>query len=32
MLNNLGLDTFPDPVRHFWAPWLPFLILQAVQH
>merc|ERR1719206_469724 len=24
--NNLGLDPFPDPVGHFWAPWRPFWI------
>ena len=31
MPKNLGVDTFPDPVRHFWAPWRPFWILQAVR-
>ena len=30
-LKNLGVDTFPDPVRHFGAPWRPFWILQALQ-
>ena len=29
--KNLGVDTFPDPVSHFWAPWRPFWILQVVQ-
>ena len=24
--NNLGLDPFPDPIGHFWAPWRPFWI------
>ena len=31
MPKNLGVDTFPDPVRHFGAPWRPFWILQAVR-
>ena len=25
-----GVDTFPDPVGHFEAPWRPFWILQVV--
>ena len=29
--KNLGVDTFPDPVRHFGAPWRPFWILQAMR-
>ena len=29
--KNLGVDTFPDPLCHFGAPWRPFWILQAVQ-
>ena len=29
MPKNLGVDTFPDPVRHFGAPWRPLWILQA---
>ena len=29
--QNLGVDTFPDPVSHFWAHWRPFWILQAVR-
>ena len=29
--KNLGVDTFPDPVGHFGAPWRPFWILQAVR-
>ena len=29
--KNLGVDTFPDPLRHFGAPWRPFWILQAVR-
>ena len=29
--KNLGVDSFPDPVRHFGAPWRPFWILQAVR-
>ena len=28
---NLGIDTFPDPIGHFGAPWRPFWILQAVR-
>ena len=28
---NLGVDTFPDPLIHFGAPWRPFWILQAVR-
>ena len=31
MPKNLGVDTFPDPVCHFGAPWRPFWILQAVR-
>ena len=31
MAKNIGVDTFPDPVRHFGAPWRPFWILQAVR-
>ena len=31
MPKNLGVDTFPDPVRHFGVPWQPFWILQAVR-
>ena len=31
MPKNLGVDTFPDPVRNFGAPWRPFWILQAVR-
>ena len=30
MPKNFGVDTFPDPVGHFEAPWRLFLILQAV--
>ena len=30
-LQNLEIDTFPDPVGHFGAPWRPFWILQAVR-
>ena len=29
--KNLGVDTFPDPLCHFGAPWRPFWILQAVR-
>merc|ERR1711954_400716 len=29
--KNLGVDTFPDPLRHFGAPWRPFWILQVVR-
>ena len=29
--KNLGVDTFPDPVGHFGAPWGPYWILQALQ-
>ena len=28
--KNQGVDTFPDPVGHFGAPWRPFWMLQAV--
>merc|ERR1711942_614120 len=31
MPKNLRVDTFPDPVSHFGAPWWPFCILQAVR-
>ena len=31
MPKNLGVDTFPDPIRHFGAPWRPFWILLAVR-
>ena len=31
MKDNLGEDTFPDPVSHFGAPWRPFWILQTVR-
>ena len=31
MPKNLEVDTFPDPIRHFGAPWRPFWILQAVR-
>ena len=31
MPKSLGVDTFPDPIRHFGAPWRPFWILQAVR-
>ena len=30
MANNLGLDLFPDPVGHFWAPGRPFWIFEAL--
>ena len=30
MPKNLRVDTFPDPVGHFGAPWRPYWILQAV--
>ena len=29
--KNLGVDTFPDPVRHFGSPWRPFWVLQVVR-
>ena len=29
--KNLGIDTFPDPISHFGAPWWQFLILKAVR-
>ena len=29
--KNLGVDTFPDPLFHYGAPWRPFSILQAVR-
>ena len=29
--KTLGVDTFPDPVGHFGAPWRPFWILQLVR-
>ena len=28
--NNLGLESFPDPVGHFGAPWRPFWIFQVL--
>ena len=28
--KNLGVDTFPDPVGHFGAPWRPFWILRPL--
>jgi len=31
MPENLGVDTFPNPVGHFGAHWRPFWILQAVR-
>ena len=31
MPKNLGVDTFPDPLCHFGAPWRAFWILQAVR-
>ena len=31
MPKNLGVDTFPDPVAHFGAPWQPYWILQVVR-
>ena len=31
MPKNLEIDTFPDPLYHFGAPWRPFWILQAVR-
>ena len=31
-LERLGVDTFPDPVGPFWAPWCPFWILKAVRN
>ena len=30
--KNLRVDTFPDPVSNFEAPWRPFLILKVVRH
>ena len=27
--KNLGVDTFPDPVVHFGAPWWPFWIFEV---
>ena len=30
LIKNLGIDTFPDPVGHFGASLLPFIILLAV--
>ena len=32
MPKNLGVNTFPDPIGHFGAPWRPFWIFQAVRH
>ena len=31
MPKNLGVDTFPDPVGLFGAPWRPFWILEVLQ-
>ena len=31
MPKNLRVDTFPDPVGHFGAPWQPYWILHAVR-
>ena len=28
--KNLGVDTFPDPVGHFGAPWWPFWISRVL--
>ena len=28
--KNLGINTFPDPVSHFGAPWRPFWIFEVL--
>ena len=29
--KNLSVHPFPDPVCHFWAPWWPFWMFEALK-